>query len=52
MHPLRLHNMHFSKTVNSFGVGSVMSLVMLVMVIVANIFVNMTNKEQEVKSTL
>ena len=45
-------NMHFSKTVNSFGVGSVMSLVMLVLVIVANIFVNLTNKEEEVKSSL
>lgn len=45
-------NMHFSKTINSFGVGSVMSLVMLVLVIVANVFVNMTNKDEEVKSVL
>lgn len=45
-------NMHFSKTVNSFGVGSVMSLVMLVLVIVSNVFVNMTNKDEEVKSVL
>lgn len=45
-------NMHFSRAVNSFGVGSVMSLVMLVIVIVANVLVNITNKEEEVKSTL
>lgn len=45
-------NMHFSKTINSFGVGSVMSLVMLVLVIVANVLVNLTNKEEEVKSVL
>ena len=45
-------NMHFSKTINSFGVGSVMSLVMLVLVIVANVIVNLTNKEEEVKSVL
>jgi hypothetical protein len=29
-----------------------MSLVMLVLVIVANVFVNLTNKEEEVKSSL
>ncbi len=45
-------NMHFSKTINSFGVGSVMSLVMLVLVIIANIIVNLTNKDEEVKSVL
>ena len=45
-------NMHFSKTVNSFGVGSVLSLVMLVLVIIANVLVNLTNKDEEVKSTL
>ena len=45
-------NMHFSKTINSFGVGSVMSLVMLVIVIVANVLVNLTGKEEEVKSVL
>ena len=45
-------NMHFSKTTNSFGVGSVMSLVMLVLVIVANVLVNIFNKEEEVKSAL
>lgn len=45
-------NMHFSKTINSFGVGSVMSLVMLVIVIIANVIVNLTNKEEEVKSAL
>lgn len=45
-------NMHFSKTINSFGVGSVMSLVMLVIVVVANVLVNLTNKEEEVKSVL
>ncbi|MCH5156378.1 MAG: ABC transporter permease [Clostridiales bacterium] len=45
-------NMHFSKTTNSFGVGSVMSLVMLVLVIVANVIVNITNKDEEVKSSL
>ena len=45
-------NMHFSKTTNSFGVGSVMSLVMLVLVIVANVLVNVFNKEEEVKSAL
>ena len=45
-------NMHFSKTVNSLGVGSVMSLVMLVLVIIANVFMNLTNKEEEVKSSL
>ena len=44
--------MHFSKTINSFGVGSVMSLVMLVIVIVANVIVNLTGKEEEVKSVL
>lgn len=45
-------NMHFSKTTNSFGVGSVMSLVMLVLVIIANVLVNIFNKEEEVKSAL
>ena len=45
-------NMHFSKTINSFGVGSVMSLVMLVLVILSNLIVNLTNKEEEVKSVL
>ncbi len=45
-------NMHFSKTVNSFGVGSVMSLVMLVIVVLSNVLVNLTNKEEEVKSVL
>ena len=44
-------NMHFSKTINSFGVGSVMSLVMLVLVIVGNVLVSLTDKE-EVKSAL
>lgn len=45
-------NMHFSKTTNSFGVGSVMSLVMLALVIIANVLVNIFNKEEEVKSAL
>ena len=45
-------NMHFSKTINSFGVGSVMSLVMLVIVIIANVVANLTSKEEEVKSAL
>ena len=45
-------NMHFSKTVNSFGVGSVMSLVMLVIVIISNVIANLVNKEEEVKSAL
>jgi len=45
-------NMHFSKTTNSFGVGSVMSLVMLVLVIIGNVLVNIFNKEEEVKSAL
>lgn len=45
-------NMHFSKTTNSFGVGSVMSLVMLVLVVVANVIANLTGKEEEVKSVL
>lgn len=44
-------NMHFSKTTNSFGVGSVMSLVMLVLVIAGNVLVSLTDKE-EVKSAL
>ncbi len=44
-------NMHFSKATNSFGVGSVMSLVMLLLVIVANVLVSLTDKE-EVKSVL
>ena len=43
--------MHFSKTTNSFGVGSVMSLVMLVLVIIGNVLVSLTDKE-EVKSVL
>ena len=45
-------NMHFSKTTNSFGVGSVMSLVMLVLVIVANIITSLTSKDEEVSSVL
>ena len=45
-------NMHFSKTTNSFGVGSVMSLVMLVLVIVSNVIVNLTSKDEEVSSVL
>ena len=45
-------NMHFSRAVNSFGVGSVMSLVMLIIVIISNVIMNITNKEEEVKSTL
>lgn len=45
-------NMHFSRAVNSFGVGSVMSLVMLVIVIISNFIVNIVNKEEEVKSAL
>ena len=45
-------NMHFSKTTNSFGVGSVMSLVMLVLVIVCNVITNMTTKDEGVKSAL
>ena len=45
-------NMHFSKTVNSFGVGSVMSLVMLVIVVISNVIANLANKEEEVKSVL
>ena len=45
-------NMHFSKTTNSFGVGSVMSLVMLVLVIIANVLVSFTEKKEEVKSAL
>lgn len=45
-------NMHFSKTTNSFGVGSVMSLVMLVLVIVCNAISNLVSKDEEVKSTL
>ena len=45
-------NMHFSKTTNSFGVGSVMSLVMLLLVVIANVIVNLTNKDEEVKSSL
>ena len=45
-------NMHFSKTTNSFGVGSVMSLVMLVLVVVANVIVNLTSKDEEVSSVL
>lgn len=45
-------NMHFSKTTNSFGVGSVMSLVMLVLVIAANVIASLTGKEEEVKSAL
>ena len=45
-------NMHFSKTTNSFGVGSVMSLVMLVLVVISNVVVNLTSKDEEVKSVL
>ena len=45
-------NMHFSKTTNSFGVGSVMSLVMLVLVIVANVITSLTSKDEEVASVL
>ncbi len=45
-------NMHFSKTTNSFGVGSVMSLVMLVLVIACNVITNMVSKDEEVKSAL
>lgn len=45
-------NMHFSKTTNSFGVGSVMSLVMLVLVILSNVVVNLTSKDEEVSSVL
>ena len=45
-------NMHFSKTTNSFGVGSVMSLVMLVLVVISNVIVNLTSKDEEVKSSL
>ena len=45
-------NMHFSKTTNSFGVGSVMSLVMLVLVIVANVITSLTSKDEEVSSVL
>lgn len=45
-------NMHFSKTTNSFGVGSVMSLVMLVLVIVCNAISNLVSKDEEVKSAL
>lgn len=36
----------------NFGVGSVMSLVMLVLVIVANLFANAVNKEDSGRSTL
>lgn len=36
----------------NFGVGSVMSLVMLVLVIVANVLVNIVNKEDSGRSTL
>ena len=43
-------NMHFSKATNSFGVGSVMSLVMLVLVIVSNLFTSLN--EEEVRSVL
>lgn len=45
-------NMHFSKTTNSFGVGSVMSLVMLVLVVITNGIANLTSKDEEVKSVL
>lgn len=45
-------NMHFSKTTNSFGVGSVMSLVMLVLVIICNAITNMASKDEGVKSAL
>ena len=36
----------------NFGVGSVMSLVMLALVIVANVLVNIVNKDDNVRSTL
>ncbi|MGN1066293.1 MAG: ABC transporter permease [Candidatus Fimimonas sp.] len=36
----------------NFGVGSVMSLVMLALVVVANILVNIVNKDDSVRSTL
>lgn len=36
----------------NFGVGSVMSLVMLVLVVVANVLVNIVNKEDNVRSAL
>ena len=45
-------NMHFSKTTNSFGVGSVMSLVMLAIVVIANVLTNIFGDEEEVKSVL
>ena len=45
-------NMHFSKTTNSFGVGSVMSLVMLVLVVICNAITNAASKEEGVKSAL
>ncbi len=45
-------NMHFSKTTNSFGVGSVMSLVMLVLVIICNAVANLTSKDEGGKSAL
>ncbi len=43
-------NMHFSKTTNSLGVGSVMSLVMLLLVILSNVAVNLTSKDEEVSA--
>ncbi len=45
-------NMHFSKTTNSFGVGSVMSLVMLVLVVICNAVTNAASKDEGVKSAL
>ena len=45
-------NMHFSKTTNSFGVGSVMSLVMLLLVVIGNVLVSLTSKDEEVASVL
>ena len=45
-------NMHFSKTTNSYGVGSVMSLVMLAIVILSNVVANIFDKEEGVKSAL
>lgn len=45
-------NMHFSKATNSYGVGSVMSLVMLVIVVIANLVQNAVSKDEEVRSAL
>ena len=38
--------------VQNYGVGSVMSLVMLILVIVANVFVNKVNKDEGTVSAL